>query len=171
MWGGGPGGAPALGLAHLRGETSLPESLARRCVAALQRPLPRVELGLALRERRLASAAIDVSDGLLADLGHILERSQLAAEIYAPQLPCLPAGIGSHAELARDCQLAGGDDYELVFTAALAQRPALAALAAELELPLWRIGRLLHGEAGQLSLLDENGQPLPTPGKGYDHFG
>ncbi|MDA0190964.1 MAG: thiamine-phosphate kinase, partial [Proteobacteria bacterium] len=93
LWVSGQPGLAALGLAHLRGELVLSGALLGRCLSALQRPLPRVELGRALRERGLAHAAIDVSDGLLADLGHLLERSGVAAELHAGQLPCLPAGV------------------------------------------------------------------------------
>jgi thiamine-monophosphate kinase len=169
LWVSGQPGLAALGLAHLQGRTLLPEVLAARCLAALQRPLPRVELGLALRTRALAHAAIDVSDGLLADLGHLLERSAVAAEVFATQLPYLPAG--ADPALARQCQLAGGDDYELVFAAPPEKRLQLAELAAQLDLPLWRFGRLIEGAAGALSVLDENGQPLPITHKGFDHFG
>jgi thiamine-monophosphate kinase len=166
LWVSGQPGLAALGLAQLQGRTQLPESLANRCITALQRPLPRVELGLALQG--LAHAAIDVSDGLLADLGHILERSGVAAEVFGTQLPYLPAG--ADPVLARQCQLSGGDDYELVFTAPVSKRLELAGLAAQLDLPLWRFGRIVAGPAGELSLLDENGQPLPIDRKGFDHF-
>jgi thiamine-monophosphate kinase len=169
LWISGYPGLAALGLAQLQGRTVLPEALASRCLFALQQPQPRVELGLALRERHLAHAAIDVSDGLLADLGHILERSALAAEISTAQLPALPAGVTPG--LARECQMAGGDDYELLFSAAPDKRHALAELAAQLDLPLWRIGRVMAGVAGRLNLLDENGAAQPITYKGYDHFG
>ena len=168
LWVSGQPGLAALGLAQLQGRTILPEALARRCMASLQRPLPRVELGLALREQQLARAAIDVSDGLLADLGHIAERSNVDAEVFAAQLPCLPAG--ADRELARTAQLAGGDDYELVFSAAPAKRHELAELATQLDLPLWRIGRIVEGQ-GVVRVLDGNGQSLPQTRKGFDHFG
>ena len=168
LWVSGQPGLAALGLAQLQGRTILPEALARRCMVSLQRPLPRVELGLALREQQLARAAIDVSDGLLADLGHIAERSNVDAEVFAAQLPCLPAG--ADRELARTAQLAGGDDYELVFSAAPAKRHELAELATQLDLPLWRIGRIVEGQ-GVVRVLDENGQSLPQTRKGFDHFG
>ena len=168
LWVSGQPGLAALGLAQLQGRTILPEALARRCMASLQRPLPRVELGLALREQQLARAAIDVSDGLLADLGHIAERSNVDAEVFSTQLPCLPAG--ADPELARTAQLAGGDDYELVFSAAPAKRHELAELATQLDLPLWRIGRIVEGQ-GVVRVLDENGQSLPQTRKGFDHFG
>ena len=168
LWVSGQPGLAALGLAQLQGKTQLPAALASRCISALQRPLPRIELGLALQNGGLANAAIDVSDGLFADLGHILERSGVAAEVFGTQLPYLPPG--ADPVLARQCQLAGGDDYELAFSAAPAKRLELAELAARLDLPLWRFGRIISGTAGALSLLDENGQDLPIDRKGFDHF-
>lgn len=167
VWVSGQPGLAALGLAQLQGRTLLPDALATRCIAALQQPTPRVELGLALRQGRLASAAIDVSDGLLADLGHIAERSQVTAELCEQLLPRLP--LGADAQLARRCQLAGGDDYELVFCAPAGKRHQLAELAAQLDLPLWRIGRIVAGN-GEVRLLDEGGNVLPLAGKGFDHF-
>ncbi|EXI78468.1 MAG: Thiamine-monophosphate kinase [Candidatus Accumulibacter appositus] len=169
LWISGWPGLAAMGLAHLQGRTRLAETLAKRCLAALQQPRPRVELGLELRVRRLANAAIDVSDGVLADLGHILERSAVAAEIHAAQLPSRPAGVDPL--FARQCQLAGGDDYELVFSAAPAKRLELAALAAELDLPLWRFGEVVDAVGDRrLTLLDEDGQELAIDGQGFDHF-
>ena len=169
LWISGQPGLAALGLAHLQRRTRLPAALADRCIATLQRPLPRVELGLELRLRGLANAAIDVSDGLLADLGHIVESSAVAAEIFVAQLPSLPAG--ADPVLARRCQLAGGDDYELLFSAPPASRPAIADLAARRELPLWRCGRLRGAAATGLTLLDENGQQMTIDERGFDHFG
>jgi thiamine-monophosphate kinase len=168
LWVSGQPGLAALGLAQLQGRAQLPAALATRCISVLQRPLPRIDLGLALQNSGLAHAAIDVSDGLLADLGHILERSGVAAEVFGTQLPYLPTG--ADPVLARQCQLGGGDDYELAFAAAPAKRLELAELAARLDLPLWRFGRIVAGTAGALSLLDENGEPLPFDRKGFDHF-
>ena len=167
IWVSGWPGLAALGLAQLQGRMTLTEALTKRCIDALQRPIPRVELGLALRGGGLAHAAIDVSDGLLADLGHIAERSVVAAEVTASLLPSLPAGVDR--DLARDCLLAGGDDYELVFTAAPTARASIAALATTLDLPLWRIGQIVAGDG--VRLLDDNGQPVPLARKGFDHFG
>jgi len=170
LWVSGQPGLAALGLAHLLEQIQLSEPLSRRCVAALQKPIPRIALGLALRENKLANAAIDVSDGLLADVGHLAERSKLSVEIYATQLPCLPSGV--NPELARNAQLAGGDDYELAFSAPFSKRHELAALAAHLDLPLWRIGRFIaSNSAPEVRLLDENGAIIPATRKGFDHFG
>jgi thiamine-monophosphate kinase len=161
IWISGRPGRAALGLAHLQGRTVLREPQLADCLAALHRPQPRVELGLALSG--LATAAIDVSDGLLADLGHILEQSAVAARLQIPQLPA--------AGLERDCLLAGGDDYELLFTAAAASTAAISALAAELQLPLTCIGEIVSGPAGRLVLCDADGRDITPARRGFDHFG
>ena len=167
LWVSGQPGLAALGLAQLQGRTELPAALAERCVAALQQPWPRVELGRHLRG--LASAAIDVSDGLLADLGHILERSAVAAEVFVAQLPALPPGVDP--VLARQCQLAGGDDYELLFSAGPERRDEVFDLGAQLALPLWRCGQLIASDSPRLTLLDAKGRQLTIKQKGFDHFG
>lgn len=184
IWVSGAPGRAALGLAHLQGrltlselqlsepqlnelqlnELRLSEPRLSDCLAALQRPQPRVALGLALRG--LAHAAIDVSDGLLADLGHILDASRCAARLYIPALP--PAGA------ARDAYLAGGDDYELVFTAPAAQDARIAALADQLALPLTRLGEIVAATptlpAGALVLHDEHGVDITPVRRGFEHF-
>lgn len=166
IWVSGRPGLAALALRQLRREIDLPASLAAAALAALHRPQPRVALGLALRG--VASAAIDISDGLLADLGHVLERSRLAAEVDLAALPALPDGVDAGA--ARDCQLAGGDDYELVFCAPPARRDAVARSGSALALPLARIGRCLAGESGRLELRDASGALVPITRRGYEHF-
>ena len=167
LWISGQPGFAALGLAQLQGRTRLPEGLVAPCLAALQQPSPRVELGLRLRELKLAKAAIDVSDGLLADLRHIAERSHLAAEVGEALLPGLPAG--ADPPLARQAQLAGGDDYELLFSAAPGQRVEIDELALALDLPLTRIGRMVAGQGG-VRLLDASGNEKEFTVMGFDHF-
>ena len=166
LWLSGQTGLAALGLAHLQGRVHLGDALRDRCVAALQRPLPRVELGIRLRD--LAHAAIDVSDGLLADLGHVVEQSQVGAEIFLARLPPLPATV--ERQLALRCQLAGGDDYELLFTAAANRRHDLAALASELQVPLSRCGRIVATPVGEVRVVDEGGRLVESVGRGFDHF-
>lgn len=168
LWVSGQPGRAALGLAHLEGRTRLPDEFAECCLAALQRPLPRVELGLALRSQGIAHSAIDVSDGLVADLGHILERSRLAADLFVAHLPPLPPAVDPL--LARRCQLSGGDDYELIFSAAPEKRSEVTELATLLSLPLWRCGHLVASAPGALRLVDENGEPVFIEEKGFDHF-
>mgnify|MGYP000185021582 FL=1 len=172
IWVSGRPGLASLGLAQLQGKIELPEPWKRLCVGALEKPRPRVALGQALIG--VANAAIDVSDGLLADLGHIAERSGCAAHVKLVQLPHLPKGETYNAELramALDCQLAGGDDYELVFTAPFEQHLAIGKIAAELELQLWCIGEMVAGAAGAVTVLDPDDKPVEFDHRGFDHFG
>lgn len=169
LWVSGAPGRAALGLAQLRGEATLAGADRADCLAALHRPQPRVALGLALRG--LASSLLDVSDGLLGDLGHILEQSAVGAVISAGALPLAPleAACGDAALAFRACT-AGGDDYELLFTAPVARRAEVGALAERLHLPLHRIGSITPAEQG-LRLRDHDGQLRPLAANGYDHFG
>jgi thiamine-monophosphate kinase len=175
VWVSGRPGLAALGLAQLQGRVELPERWRRLCVGALEKPRPRIALGLALAG--IATAAIDVSDGLLADLGHIGERSGLAADVRLVQLPHLRdlAGSGEayDADLRRvalECQLAGGDDYELCFTTPPGATQAVATIATRLELPLWCIGTMLTGVPGTVTVFDPDGNPVDFKHRGYDHF-
>lgn len=168
LWITGTPGHAALGLAHLRGEVVLGAEAARACLAALHRPQPRVAFGQALRG--IASAMLDVSDGLLGDLGHILECSGCGARIDVAALPLAALhASGADAPLARRCLLSGGDDYELLFTAAPSQRERLAALADEHGLPLARIGTIT-ASAGELVLREADGREHTAAHAGYDHF-
>lgn len=160
LWVSGHPGRAALGLAHLQGRTVLSEPTLMDCLDALHRPQPRVALGLALRG--IATAAIDVSDGLLADIRHILEESKCAAVLRIPNLPS--PGI------EREAFLAGGDDYELAFAAPPDRRGEIEALAAALQLALTLIGTIEQGEPGALAVLDAEGQTVDAPRLGYDHF-
>lgn len=167
IWVSGALGTAALALAFRQGRVELEQMEAAACLPALYVPQPRVELGLSLRG--IASAAIDVSDGLLADLGHILEQSGVGAEIHFEALP-LHDVTRRHIglDVAKNCVLAGGDDYELCFAAPAARHAELLALAQKLALPLTCIGRIVS-EAG-LALLDGKGSLMPVAAKGFDHF-
>ena len=160
IWVSGQPGRAALGLAHLQGRIRLDEPELSDCLAALHRPQPRVALGLALQGR--ATAAIDVSDGLLADLGHILDASGVAAQVKIA-VPPAPT-------FARDAWLAGGDDYELVFTVPPAKHADILALAQALGLALTCIGRIEEQPAGRIDLTGADGTPIEAPRRGYDHF-
>ncbi len=116
--------------------------------------------------RGLAHAALDVSDGLLADLGHILETSDVGAELFADRLPLSPAARDLPG--ARAAALAGGDDYELLFTAAAERHTDISALARNLDLALTPIGRI-HAEAG-LRVLDAAGHEIHAARAGWQHF-
>lgn len=133
--------------------------------ARLHAPEPRVELGERLRG--LASAAIDVSDGFAQDLGHILERSGVGAVVDYDRLPVPEAMAHASPDQRMRCVLAGGDDYELAFTAAQAHRSDIESLARDLRLPLARVGSVQTGE--RLLVLDAQRQPMAVP-RGFDHF-
>ena len=165
IWVSGILGMAALGLAYLQGKTELPEEDRLFCLAALHKPLPQVALGLALRD--IAHSAIDISDGLLADLGHILECSQLGAEIQFDAIPKVTAG-NIDETLLQNCVLSGGDDYELCFTAPAAKRGEIEAIAQKLQLPLTRIG-LIRTEQG-CTVRAADGGVLKPKESGYDHF-
>ena len=160
IWVSGRPGRAALGLAQLQGRVVLDELTAADCLSALHRPQPRVALGLALRG--LASAAIDVSDGLLADLGHVLSASGCSATLRFGGLPV--------SAIERDCLLSGGDDYELAFTVPASRRSEVAALTDRLQLPLSLIGAVETGEAGCIRVLDGAGHPVEVSCRGFDHF-
>lgn len=169
IWVSGRLGDSALGLAHLQGRIKLPEQARQSCLAALHQPQPRIALGLALHG--IAHSAIDISDGLYADLGHILECSNVAAEVRYDKLPVsslFASGGDELAELAQHCVLSGGDDYELCFTAPDTRRDEIAALAASLHLPLTRIGKIVSGTGCKVRKAD--GSVMTMKETGYDHF-
>ena len=164
-------GDAALALAAIDGQTTVAPAALAELKARLDRPEPRVALGSRLRG--VASAALDVSDGLSGDLGHILEASGVGARLELSRLPIHPelAGrlVSSERNLALSCLLAGGDDYELCFTAPPARRRDLAHIAVELALPLTRIGTIVA--APGLAVQDESGAPLAVLPRSFDHFG
>ncbi|HMN65690.1 MAG TPA: thiamine-phosphate kinase [Burkholderiaceae bacterium] len=164
LWVSGTLGAAALAVHDLA--EGRPRAAGDPARLRLDRPEPRVALGLSLRH--VARAAIDVSDGLLGDLGHILDRSRAGAEIDWPAVPVDPALDGLPDALRRRLALAGGDDYELLFTAAPENRSAIEAIGHRVGLPLARIGRIVAGEG--LRLHDARGRPLAVDGHGFDHF-
>ena len=136
-------------------------------IASLNRPMPRVTAGIALRD--LASACIDVSDGLLADLGHVAKASGVGFEIGEDCLPGSTALFDQfEPEVCRELQMAGGDDYELVFTIGESQVAGMLAAMADAGCRVSRIGRAI-AENG-VHVLDRTGQRTHTPRKGWEHF-
>ena len=171
IWVSGTLGDAALALAHLQGKLhsqfKLDGGYIEYCLNALHHPQPRAALGLALIG--LANSAIDVSDGLAADLGHILKASNVGAEILLEKLPCsLFISKHLHEKEIQQCVLAGGDDYELCFTVPQAMRAKIEKISTELHLPIALIGNI-HAGAG-LVVLDENKQEISLEKTGYDHF-
>jgi thiamine-monophosphate kinase len=168
VWVSGTIGDAALALACLQGELQLDRSEAQPLVARLERPTPRIALGQALLG--IASSAIDISDGLVADLGHIAERSGVGAVLEWERVPLsAPARAGRDTPLIRQSVLGGGDDYELCFTAPPAHRDALLALAARLDLALTPVGRIEVGQG--VEVRDAQGAAIALSQRGFDHFG
>ncbi|MDP3744818.1 MAG: thiamine-phosphate kinase [Methylotenera sp.] len=180
IWVSGHCGDAALALAHMQGKLTLPADAFASCAEALHTPQPRVALGLALRQ--IASSAIDISDGLLADLGHILERSNVGATLMLSHVPHSAyladklAGAGhsnegvanTHDNNILSMLLAGGDDYELCFTAPIEKHAEINNLSEKLALPLNCIGRItansgliVHGFSDEILDFKETG---------FDHF-
>ena len=167
IWVSGVLGSAAAALAYRQGRLFMEQIDAARVLPALYLPTPRVELGIALRG--VASAAIDISDGLLADLGHVLERSGVGATLEFAALPTLPVVQKYlHEHVMREAVLAGGDDYELCFTAPAARRAAVLAAARQADVAVTRIGAI--GTDAGLTVRDADGQPLRIDKTGYDHF-
>ena len=170
IWLSGTLGDGALGLLVAKGEgKSLPKAHAEALLDRYRLPRPRVTLGPRLRG--LAHAAMDVSDGLIADLGHICRASGLRGEIEADRLPlseaakaAIDAGLGEGLATAAT----GGDDYEILFTAPASAEGDLIALSRELDLPLTPIGRMKVGEG--VALLDGEGREIVLARAGYNHF-
>ncbi len=161
-------GDGALGLKVLRGALAgLAEGHRDALVERYRRPEPRVTCGPRLVG--LAHAAIDVSDGLVADLGHIAETSGVAAVVEAASVPLSAAAAAALAidSGLRDSVLGGGDDYELLFTAPAGAVPAIAALASELGLPLTAVGRIESGRGVRVA--GPNGADVALPSAGYTH--
>jgi len=170
----GTPGEARLALDALRGRLALPPTALQQLRPRLEQPTPRVALGLALRG--VASSAIDVSDGLLGDLGHILKASGVGACVDAIVATNLLAASAQQAGAAADfdaqtlmqCALAGGDDYELVFTAPPAQQAAVQAAAQASGTRATRIGRV--EPAPGLRVVDGQGQPVAQHFASFDHF-
>jgi len=175
-------GDARLALEVFRGTQSLDAKPFEQVRARMEQPTPRVQLGLELRA--IANAAIDVSDGLLGDLGHILKRSNVGAEINTDWLQTAGSFSGSlnehtHAGISPwlaalpfnkrlEFALSGGDDYELCFTAPVNQRELVHAAAWESDTPVTRIGRIT--ETSGLVVLDPQGQPITRRFASFDHF-
>ena len=175
IWVSGHLGDARLALEALLGKIQLPQTLLEQTRKRLEAPTPRVALGLALRG--IASSALDVSDGLLGDLAHILELSQVGATVDSRLTLSLMAASAYPAhgawtlstELQQQCTLAGGDDYELCFTAPASRHADVLAAGAASATPVTCIGRI-ESKPG-LRVLGADGMPQPMHWKSFDHFG
>ncbi len=171
-------GDARLALEVFRGTVSVPSAVFQLARARMEQPTPRVALGLALRG--IASSAIDISDGLLGDLGHILKQSAVGASVDTDAAVSRVAARAAYASVEPlagttvtpaqwlEWALAGGDDYELLFTAAPSQRAAVLAASEASQTAVTRIGRI-EAERG-LRLVDGQGQTGPNSYTSFDHF-
>lgn len=168
IWVSGTLGDARLALAGYRNEVALDAAAQAAAGLRMHLPTPRVALGRLLAERGLAHAAIDISDGLVGDLGHILDKSGVGATLATDTLPAGPVLATQALALRRAFTAAGGDDYELCFTAPAAARAAILAAGAECGTAVTRVGRI-DAEPG-LRHVDANGEPLALQLTSFDHF-
>lgn len=171
VWVSGTLGDAAFGLRALRGQLKgLPARQHGFLVERYRLPEPRLALGQGLAG--LASAGLDVSDGLVQDVGHLARAAGCSAVL---ELPRLPLSEAARAAIAADPSLrtlpaTGGDDYELAFTAPAQATPAIEAAAKAAGVALARVGQLCPGPAGEVALVDASGAPLRLPATGWSHF-
>ena len=166
-------GDARLSLGALRQEWSLSTEEFAKVSQRMHNPTPRTELGQGLVG--IAHAAIDISDGLLGDLSHILRQSSASADILIDQVPGSKSLNGKSIELQRLCKLTGGDDYELCFTAAKEKSAQIEELASRLGLALTKIGSITTQAERLIRLIDGNSQELSSSLseqylKSFDHF-
>lgn len=166
IWVSGTIGDARLALAHCMHETVLNDDDFRQVLPRLQMPTPRVTLGIALRN--IASAALDLSDGLLGDLSHILDASGVGATLNVDILPISSIVARQPEQLRMVCALGGGDDYELCFTAPVANRNDVLEVSLKSGVPVTRIG-YIENELG-LRLRNNKGDPVSFSQHSFDHF-
>ena len=159
-------GDARLALESVRGAVALQRDAFEAVRVAMEQPQPRVSLGLALRG--VASSAIDVSDGMLGDLGHVLQSSRVGATLDVDAVPRSAVLAAQPPAWQRQCALAGGDDYELLFTAPPSIAAAVHAAAEQARVAVTRIGGI-DAQPG-LRLIDAAGQAVPNTYGSFDHF-
>lgn len=166
IWVSGTLGDSRLALAAYWNEVKLDRTAHQKAALRMHQPTPRIQLGLALRG--IAHAALDISDGLAGDLGHILEKSGVGASLLLDQLPAGSVLQTQSPDLRRLFTLNGGDDYELCFTAPVSHRQQVISAAATAKTAVTRIGKIEQSPG--LRLLDEHGIVINLPYQSFDHF-
>jgi thiamine-monophosphate kinase len=166
VWVSGTLGDARLGLAACRNELTLDTEALATATMRLNMPVPRIELGMSLRG--IATAAIDISDGLIGDLGHILKRSGMGAMLNVDALPIGPMLSLQAVDLRRRFAIAGGDDYELCFTAPPAKRAAVIEAGKLAGIAVTQVGSI-EAVSG-LRLVDAGGKSLELHSTSFDHF-
>ena len=175
IWVSGSVGDARLTLAALRHEIELPKDDLEKIQAHMHQPIPRVNLGIALRG--IANSALDISDGLLGDLRHILKQSNKDAEIFLDRLPKSATLRNQSMEIQNRYAASGGDDYELCFTAPMSMRGVITKISADLNLPLAQIGHIqaMQHSTPEIKLINSAGVALnPSEAsqllQSFDHF-
>lgn len=163
IWVTGQLGLAAMGLANLQGKLKLPPRIKIKCIRALETPSPKTSLGAYLP--RYANSCIDISDGLMQDLRHILKASKVGATLLLNHIPC-----EKFIQASKQYQfvLNGGDDYELLFTAAKKNRSHIKKIAKRTNTPVSVIGSITENQV--LQILNEQGKSIKFNPKGFDHF-
>ena len=159
-------GDARLALETLRSQAHQSADAFEQTLQRMEQPTPRVALGMALRN--IATSAIDLSDGLLGDLGHILKASQMGASIEVDSVPRSHALHNQPVAIQRLCTLSGGDDYELIFTAPIARRAQVLTAAHHCQLAVTPIGRI-EMQPG-VRLYDARGNHVSNSYHSFDHF-
>ena len=163
IWVTGQLGLASMGLANLQGQLKLPPRIKMKCIRALEIPTPKTFLGSYLS--RYANSCIDISDGLIQDLRHILKASKVGASLLLNDIPCEKF---IHTSKQYQFVLNGGDDYELLFTAPKKNRTFIKKIAKKTNTPVTMIGNITKKKA--LNILSEQGKSIKFNPKGFDHF-
>ena len=163
IWVTGQLGLASMGLANLQGQLKLPPLIKMKCIRALEIPTPKTFLGSYLS--RYANSCIDISDGLIQDLRHILKASKVGASLLLNDIPCEKF---IHTSKQYQFVLNGGDDYELLFTAPKKNRTFIKKIAKKTNTPITMIGNITKKKA--LNILSEQGKSIKFNPKGFDHF-
>ncbi|WP_071467047.1 thiamine-phosphate kinase [Polynucleobacter asymbioticus] len=175
VWVSGNVGDARLALAALRHEIPLSAEDLKQVEKRMHQPTPRIELGICLRD--IATAALDISDGLLGDLNHVLKQSQVDAQIFLNQIPKSETLKKQSTDIQNQFAASGGDDYEICFTAPNHQREAIKKLSKSLDLPLTLIGRIIpiKNKNPQVHLINSDGATMSAIEskkllQSFDHF-
>ena len=163
IWVTGELGLAALGLAKLQKKIQLPQGLSKKAIGALEKPM--LQSSIIEIMAKLSHSAIDISDGLIADLSHILEASKVGADISLKDVPVTP---WLKKNKLIDIGLSGGDDYQLLFTAPKKNRNKINLVSKMPSIKLKRIGSIKKGKS--LNISDHKGMLYKLKKKGYDHF-
>jgi len=163
IWVTGQLGLASMGLASLKGKLKLAPRLKIKCLKALEVPAPKISLGSHLS--RYANSCIDISDGLIQDLNHILKASKVGATLFLNDIPCEKF---IHTSEQYHFVLNGGDDYELLFTAPKKNRSNIKKIAKKTNTSVNIIGAITHKK--DLKILNEQGKSVTFNLRGFDHF-